>query len=436
MTRLPQVQALNVQIEIAKQPGGGAEHMEKIPLLLATDEQMDIGFDASANFMKRVQEGAYADISEYLANDPDFRNAIPESLWESVASGDGIYAVPAYKDFTVQWAFVAESGLLDKYNIDPASITDFQDIEVVLEAEKKEGDRAPLMLTASSWGHILMTGLLDDYDSIDELRYAFVNQDEGKTVQNPFKTEEFKELAEIMYDWNQKGYIHPDALTAENAEETFRVGGLKEGTGITNTGGMDYNLDSSLLANYGWEEVTALPTMEPTIVNANGSVFGIYEKCKNKELAYEFLKLWNTDPEVKNALYLGIPDQHYTVVDGKAQRVDNWDKLYHSRNWTTGNNVIAMLTVDEKDGKWEKYLENVKSARESQLLGFTLNTDNLADKQAVIESVLAEYMPPLMLGFVEPESGIQQLNEQLEIAGIDEVLAEIQSQYDAFLAGK
>ena len=95
-----------------------------------------------------------------------------------------------------------------------------------------------------------------------------------------------------------------------------------------------------------------------------------------------------------------------------------------------------MLTVDEKDGKWEKYLENVKSARESQLLGFTLNTDNLADKQAVIESVLAEYMPPLMLGFVEPESGIQQLNEQLEIAGIDEVLAEIQSQYDAFLAGK
>lgn len=436
---LPQVQALNVQIEIVKQPGGGSEHMEKIPLLLATDEQMDIGFDASNNFTGRVQQGAYADISEFLANDPDFYNSIPEGLWEGVTYEGGIYAVPTYKDYMEQWAFFTDSYILEKYDIDPSTITDFQDMEVILEAEKQEGDRASLMFTGSMWGQILMTGLLDKYDHINSLRYAYMDPEEGKTVLNPFKTEEFAQLVQTMYDWNQKGYIHPDALTAENAEESFRTGGLKEGTSLISTGGIDYVLDASLLADYGWEGVTTLPvTGDPVITNSStrGSLFGIYEKCENKELAYEFLKLWNTDPEVKNALYLGIPDQHYTVVDGKAQRVDNWDELYHSRNWTTGNNVIAMLTVDEEDGKWEAYQDAAETAGESADLGMILNADAIADKQAVIESVLAEYMPPLMLGFVEPESGIQQLNEQLEIAGIDEVLAEIQSQYDTFLASK
>lgn len=434
---LPQVQALNVQIEFVKQPGGGSEHFEKVPLLLATDEQMDIGFDSDSMFVKRMQEGAYADISGYLAEDPDFYNSIPEGLWEASSYQGGIYAVPTYKDYTEQWAFISDSYILDKYEIDLASITDFQDIEVVLEAEKQEGDRAPLMVTGGQWGNILVTAMDDDYTFLNSIDYLAVSYDEGKTVVNPFETEEFYELVQTMYDWNQKGYIHPDALTAEEA--TFTTGGLKRGTFIQSTGGMDYVLDSSLLADYGWEGTATLPVSgEPVITNGStrGSVFGIYEKSENKELAYEFLKLWNTDPEVKNAIYLGIPDQHYTVVDGKAQRVDKWDQLYYSRNWTTGNNVIAMLTVDEEDGKWENYLEAVETAAEAVDLGMILNTDAISDKMAVIESVLAEYMPPLMLGFAEPESGIQQLNEQLKAAGFDEIIAEVQSQYDAFLAAQ
>lgn len=434
---LPQVQALNVTIEIVKQPGGGGEHKEKIPLLLATNEQMDIGFDSSPQFAERVQQGAYTDISGYLENDPEFYNAIPETYWEDMRYKGGIYAVPAYKDSLEQWVFYTDSYILEKYNIDPASIADFSDLEAVLEAEMEEGDRPPLMLNKSMWGMTLFTAMTDEYDFFNTLRYVAMDPKEGKTLINPYETEEFAELIKLMRDWNQKGYIHPDALTSENPEEDYRTGGLKSGVSLLNTGGMPYSLDESMLNKYGWTGCTTLEvTGAPIAVNCSGSVFGIYDKCENKERAYQFLKLWNTDPEVKNALYLGIPDQHYTVVDGKAQRIDNWDEVYHSRNWTTGNNMIAMLTTDQPDDYWEKYLENAKSARKKPEPGMFLKVDGISDKQAVIESVLAEYMPPLIFGFVDPETGIQQLNEQLKAAGIDEVIAELQRQYDEYLVSK
>lgn len=439
INNLPQVQALNVKIEIVKQAGGGGGHNEKIPLLLVTNEQMDIGFDASQNFVDRMQQGAYADISEYLAKDQDFYKSIPEGIWEGVKYQGGIYAVPTYKDYTVQWAFVTDTQVIEKHNIDPTSITDFGDLEVILEAEKQDGDRASFMVVAGLWRPIFYSAILDEYDLVNSLVYAVVDRKDEKTVINPFETEAFAELVQTMYDWNQKGYIHPDALTSKNAVETFTTGGLKVGSRIESTGGKDIVYDASTLSKYGWEGVVTIPvTGVPTIANNSirGSVFSIYEKCKNKEQAYEFLKLWNTDPEVKNALYLGIPDRHYTVVDGKAQRVDKWDELYHSRNWTTGNNVIAMLLVDEKDGMWEEYQKNAQSARQAEDLGMVLNSDTIMDKQAIITSILSEYMPPLLLGYVEPESGIAKLNEQLKASGLDEVIAEIQSQYDAFRASK
>ena len=432
---LPQVQDLNVTIDLVKQAGGAGEHNEKVPLLLATDEQMDIGWDGSGDFVNRIVQGAYLDISEYLKADPDFYNVIPEALWNGMKYEDGIYGVPTYKEIAEQWAISTDSYILEKYNIDPSTITDFQDLEPVLEAIKQEGDRTTLTLKADQYWYLLKLALLDDYDFINDYRYAVVNHEEGKTIVSPFGTEEFEELVRTMYSWNQKGYVHPDALTIVDDKE-FNEGGLKQSERITSYTPFSEN---NWAETYGWEDTTVMPlTGAPKVTNgsARGSVFGIYSKCQNPDKAYEFLKLWNTDPEVKNAMYLGIPDVHYTVVDGKAQKVAEKDKLFSGQNWTTGNNLISMLEVNDPDDKWEQFEAWNKTAIEAKDLGICLNTDNIADKQASVSAVMAEYLPPLVLGFVEPEAGIAQLNEQMKAAGLDEVIAEIQTQYDAFLATK
>lgn len=432
---LPQVQELNVTIDIVKQAGGAGEHNEKVPLLLATDEQMDIGWDSSGNFANRIVQGAYLDISGYLKEDSEFYNAIPEALWNAAEYESGIYGVATYKEIAEQWAFGTDSYILEKYDIDPSSITDFLDLEPVLEAMKQEGDRSTLTLKGDQFHYVLKVALLDDYDFVNDYNYAVVKHEEGKTVVNPFETEEFAELVKTMRSWNQKGYIHPDALTIVDGKE-FIEGGLKQSERITSYTPF---AETGWAETYGWSGATVLKlTGNPKVTNgsARGSVFGIYNKCQNPERAFQFLKLWNTDPEVKNAFYLGVPEVHYNVVDGKAQPVADKDKLYYAQNWTTGNNLISMLTVNDPDDKWEQFEIWNETAVEANDLGICLNTDAIADKQATISAVMAEYLPPIVLGFVEPESGIAQLNEQLKAAGIDEVIAEIQAQYDAFLAAK
>ena len=69
-----------------------------------------------------------------------------------------------------------------------------------------------------------------------------------------------------------------------------------------------------------------------------------------------------------------------------------------------------MLEVNDPDDKWEQFEAWNKTAIEAKDLGICLNTDNIADKQASVSAVMAEYLPPLVLGFVEPEAGIAQLN--------------------------
>ena len=95
-----------------------------------------------------------------------------------------------------------------------------------------------------------------------------------------------------------------------------------------------------------------------------------------------------------------------------------------------------MLKSDDPDDKWEQYEAFNASASEAVDLGLFVDTENISDKISVINTVMAEYLPPLVFGLVDPESGIAELNEQLKAAGMDEVIAEFQAQFDAFLANQ
>lgn len=425
INNLPQVQALNVSIEIVKQAGGYSEHKEKIPLLLATSEQMDIGFDDSSDFANRMVDGVYYDISEFLAEDEEFYDMLSEVFWTGVSYEGGIYGVPTNKEVAGEWAVYTESGFLEKYGIDPSSITDFQDLEQVMEA-CVEDERCPLLVR--NYLRIIQFGLTDDYDFIDGRYYAAIKSDEGKTVINPFETEEFAELVNTMYEWNQKGYIDQNILTAESDEEqqAGRIGGI---WGKKYAYGANLNKDE-------WEtDGVLLSVAKAKITNEDvrGAIYGIYEKCENPERAYEFLKLWNTDSEVKNALYLGIPDVHYTVVDGQAQLVENKKELYDAENWTTGNNKICTPTATDMTD-WESSDAFDAVADKNCDLGIVIDTQITETQQANVNAVMAEYLPGLMFGFKDPESGIAELNTQLKAAGIDEIIADFQTQYDAFLS--
>ena len=431
ISEVQEVKDLGVTVEIVKY--GAGEYKEKMPLVLTSDEQVDICFDAGwMAYLERVQTSAYLDITDMLTElTPTLYETLPETLWNGMRVNGRIYGVPTYKELGEQWAFYAEEDFLNEAGIDPETITTFADAEVILEALAGT-DRAGFQV--SNTGVYNSMFMLDNYDSIDGSQNSMVmiKKDDPSVIVNTYETEDYKEGVTLMYDWYQKGYISPDVLTRENYDEYIKNGNHKYGLGYVSYAPQNEIIQST---TYG-KTLTPMPITPITITNssARGSLFAILSKCENPELALQFLEVWNTTPEVKNLFCYGIEGKHYNLVDGQVEQVEDVNTLYASQNWTTGNSFISYTLVGETKDKWEQYEAWNEQGVEAECLGFTPDTTNVADKVSACNAVIAEYGPMLQTGSVNPEEYLPRFQQALKDAGIDDIIAEYQAQYDEWRA--
>lgn len=435
INNLPSVKALNVTVEFVNF-GSMNERTEKLPLLMATSEQMDLVFDASwLNYYNYMRNGVYADISGFLAEDPEMYNLIPEGMWEGQTYEGGIYGIPCYKETATSYVFVATQEMLDKAGLTQDDITEFKDVEPLLAAMQEDGHS---LMWASAYEGVAPLALMKDYAFVSgNANYGVVKRDGSSSeVMNPYATEEFKEAIQCMYDWKQKGYIVDDFITNGNGN-LYNDAGYKNGLSYTNwTPKVVYDknteyADGSLVPLF----VTGAPITDNSVTA--GSVFCILDKCQNKERAYQFLRLCYFDADLCNALAYGVEGVEYNLTeDGLVEPVaDKWN-MWQGQNWLMGNMWLMTPTVTDMPNKVEVFQEWNASAEVLPTNGFILDTKPIQNQISTVNAVLAEYLKPLALGYVDPETGIAEMNAQLEAAGFNELIAEVQAQYDAWLASK
>ena len=130
---------------------GPGEYAEKMPMLLASNEKMDIGFDSgSLGFVDRAKKNAYLDLTGMLeTTNKKLYETIPSALWKGVTLDGKIYGVPTYKEIAGQWVAYAYDSILDENNIDAASIKKLADIEPVLAGLKMDPENAGFMIRLS-----------------------------------------------------------------------------------------------------------------------------------------------------------------------------------------------------------------------------------------------------------------------------------------------
>ena len=58
---------------------------------------------------------------------------------------------------------------------------------------------------------------------------------------------------------------------------------------------------------------------------------------------------------------------------------------------------------------------------------------NVYDQYAACSATVAEYRDALLYGQVDVDSAMEKFNEELKENGIDEIIEEMQKQYDEFL---
>ena len=154
----------------------------------------------------------------------------------------------------------------------------------------------------------------------------------------------------------------------------------------------------------------------------------------------KYLNLMHSDATLVNLMLFGAEGVNYTKVnDQQVELTDqNWYGV-HGGAWTVGNTKLQYVLTSEDPEKNALLQSYADDAIPTASLGFRFVKDNVADQIAAVDSVVSEMANPLMCGQVDPDDpalGIEALKTALTDAGMDEIIAEVQTQYDAWKAAQ
>ena len=125
-------------------------------------------------------------------------------------------------------------------------------------------------------------------DSLGDDLVSLMPGDE-ETFVNLYGTEEFKQLAEYLYDWNQEGFILEDAMTTQESADTY----LKNGRafGYFELGSQEQIIKSKIEKTTGYEVIYKKLTAPFITTNrVNNASFAIFCDIRTSGSIHEIFK--------------------------------------------------------------------------------------------------------------------------------------------------
>ena len=406
---------------------GWGDWDEKMSTIIASGENFDIAY--ATHYVANAQKGAYADLTDLI---PEYAEDAYKQLDPAYIKGNTIdgklYAMPVNGNVYAQQVLTFNKEYLDKYDLDIEGIESYQDADKLLEEfHKKEPN-----ITAFAIGQTFTASGNYDYPLGKDYPIAVDLDGDHTKIINPYTEEKNIETLKTMNKWYKAGYIPTDAETNTQA---YPLEGntwfMREET----QGPMDYG-DTILTNAAGGKELVSKAITKPlkTTANAQMANFVVSNVSKNKEKSVEFLGLLNSDPELLNGLVWGIEGEAWEKVgDNKIKLLDGYQPNQHMAAWNTGNNFILYTQDTLSDDLVKQRDESIAAAEESPILGFNFKTDSVKTEITNIANVMNRFRSAINTGTLDPDKAVPDLLKELDKAGLEKVMTEMQTQYDDFL---
>lgn len=404
------------------------DYTQKMQVMAASGEPMDILFTSSwaFDYVQNARKGAFLELDELLKNQgKGIVDTIDPAFLEGSKVDGHNYAIPANKELPAQEVFRFNKELLDKHKLDLTSVKTMADLEPLLKTIKEnEPGVTPYAMVKD-----FMPIMPFDY-VIEKMPMAVYMDTKDYKVVNILDTPELKEALKTVRKFYQAGYISPEVATTSSVDDLYKAG--KWFTDRASTQPMADNLWS---VSYGYP-VVSTPASQPYIYNWSvmGSMQAISANSKYPEKAMEFLNLLNTDSKLRNMIDSGIEGVHYEKISDNMIKNLPDAKNYDMPTFSLGNIMINYLNEGDPENKWEEFKKFNDAGINAPLLGFNFDTSKVTNEIAAVQNVKEEFWAPLMTGSVDSEEYLTKANEKLKAAGLDKIIAEAQTQIDAWKA--
>lgn len=417
---------------------GWAEYAQKYPMLYSSGESFDMAYCAGwLNFSNLARKGAFQSLNDLLPTYAPKNYAMQSESALSQATIDGnLYAVPTLLPTYTAYGTVYRGDIAEEAGITDTidtwdEIEEYCDYILANHPEMEAID----MYSKDPELALQYTRSIGYKDIDSGLRYIYYDpSEENPTVKAVYDVDGISDFYAKMKDWSDKGYwsksalSDTDSLKTQNGKAALRF----------------YNVDT--WANYSaihpeWNfqygnmtsDVAHLPYTQDCMVISN--------TAKNPERALMLWDLLTTDQEAYDAFFYGVLDTSYTLNDEGQFTITDPDLYNTNAMWAVRTMDLNRNQAGVPDSyntireDWEKEISSDKGAE--RFTGFVLDTTNITTEVAACTNAEQQYGWPLQLGYTENvEQSIEEYKSAMEAAGIEKVIAECQTQLDAYLAAQ
>ena len=151
-----------------------------------------------------------------------------------------------------------------------------------------------------------------------------------------------------------------------------------------------------------------------------------------------FMDMMYKDGRIINLLVFGIEGKHYVVVDEEAGIISYPEGVTaQTTTYSYGfglfgmqiNNYVMGQSTKEEDLAWNE----IALKNKMKSYGFCYDATAMTNQIIAVEAVIAEYTPALTTGSADLETTYAEFLSKLEANGINDIIADKQAQFDAWL---
>jgi putative aldouronate transport system substrate-binding protein len=347
---------------------------------------------------------------------------------------DGVqYGIPSLRDMASGLGFLIAQDYVDKYKLKIGSIKRLEDITPILaEIKRNEPNFYPLSMNV---GFEVLRSL--NYDPLSDNFGVLMGDDSGKIV-NLFESSQYRQRLALYRSWYQAGYISPDAAASTETAVAVMRSNKACAQFTANKPGIVIENELSTGRKLAYADITEAVL---TTGGVQGVMWAMAHNSKNPEKAMELLNMLFTDATLVNLINYGIEGEHYVKKPdgtiGFPAGVDPSNAKYNlgGMDWQLGNSYLAYPW----EGKPADLAAQMKAfnnrAIVSPAYGFEFDNSRVRTQIAALTAVADQYRKPLETGSADL-SLLNEFNARLRSAGLADVIAEKQRQYDAWRANK
>lgn len=416
---------------------GIADHANRMSMMVAGGEKIDLCMTGlTTNLVSMVNDGMLCELDEYMDTvGADMKELLGDELEAGKIDGTQ-YGITANNAAGMATGFLYNKEIADAAGVTIPEKCTLDELLVAFDTIRKANPE--LYLTSMGDGASSQVKMIRPISALGDgtyFSYGVITDPLGGSteVENWYATDEAREHYSMIKSWQDEGIVPSDSMTSGVIPQDM----FKAGSSFGVFSGYSPMELPTQAPNYEFETgMVQLTDAFKDTDTVQERMWGVPVTSENPEKAVEFLNFMYTNTDVANLLSHGLEGTNYELTDqeGIVNKLDGanpgWARVFSM----FGDQTKVYYNTPAEEGIQEEIAAFSDSAQPTATLGYVFDSTSVAAKAAAVSNIVQQYGPSLEVGLVDDvDEALDQLVEAMNGAGMEDVIAENQSQLDTWL---